>query len=351
MKASPSTEKHQADLQADNERISRLNADLEQRVRERDAQLEAINKELEAFCYSVSHDLRAPLRSIRVFSEALLERYADKLDARGQDFLRRACDSSEHMEKLLEDLLSLSRWSRGELTCKAVHLTALAHAIVGELRQAEPDRAVEFVAAPDLLAQGDERMLRAVLDKLLGNAWKFTSKQPHARIELGAVHEPRPAFFVRDNGAGFDMVHAGKFFGVFQRLHSASEFAGTGVGLATVQRIIARHGGQTWGVGAVNQGATFYFTVPEQGKEWATSAEEVPASPRNRALRKEPVPGRTGLKSNAPTKGRPLAHGPGLEPSHLSESGTQSSHSARPDSRDSRRVAPKAFGVRSTRLQ
>ena len=239
-----------------------LNTELERRVRERTAQLEATNKELEAFSYSVSHDLRAPLRSIRGFSEVLLERYADKLDARGQEFLRRACQSSEHMDALIENLLKLSRVTRAELQRQPVNLSKLAESIGVELRKAEPERAVELVITPGLCAEGDERLLRIALDNLLRNAWKFTARQPQARIEFGAATEPEATFFVRDNGAGFDMTYAEKLFGVFQRLHSNSDFAGTGVGLATVQRIINRHGGRAWANGIVNQGATFYFTLP-----------------------------------------------------------------------------------------
>jgi light-regulated signal transduction histidine kinase (bacteriophytochrome) len=223
--------------------------------------LEAINRELEAFSYSVSHDLRAPLRSIRGFSEVLLQRYSSSLDQRGQEFLKRTCESSQQMDRLIEDLLQLSRVSRAELQHRPVNLSNLAVAIGAELRQAEPDRSVEFIVAPNLCAHADERLLRVVLENLLRNAWKFTAKQPKACIEFGFSPE-RPAFFVRDNGAGFDMAYADKLFGVFQRLHSAAEFPGTGVGLATVQRIINRHGGLTWAEGAPARGATFYFSLP-----------------------------------------------------------------------------------------
>jgi light-regulated signal transduction histidine kinase (bacteriophytochrome) len=243
--------------------VLRLNAELERRVRERTAQLETINRELEAFSYSVSHDLRAPLRSIRGFSEVLLQRYARSLDERGQEFLRRTCESSQQMDRLIEDLLKLSRVSRSELQCRMVNLSNLASALGDELRQAEPNRKLDFVVAPDLRVQGDERLLRVVLENLLRNAWKFTARQPAPRIEFG-FDSQRSAFFVRDNGAGFDMAYADKLFGVFQRLHSAADFPGTGVGLATVQRIINRHGGTTWAEGAPERGATFYFSLPAQ---------------------------------------------------------------------------------------
>ncbi len=242
--------------------VLRLNRELERRVGERTSQLEAINKELEAFSYSVSHDLRAPLRSVRGFSEVLLERYADKLDARGKEFLRRVCESSQHMDRLIEDLLKLSRVGRSELQHRPVDLSALATAIAGDLQQAEPQRSATVLIAPGLKAHGDERLLRIVLENLLRNAWKFTSKAPEARIEVGLRRGEPPAFFVRDNGAGFDMAYADRLFGVFQRLHSSSEFPGTGIGLATVQRIINRHGGRVWAEGAVNKGAAFYFTIP-----------------------------------------------------------------------------------------
>jgi PAS domain S-box-containing protein len=241
---------------------SRLNAELERRVRARTAQLEATNRELEAFAYSVSHDLRAPLRSVCGFSEAVLEHCAAQLDEMGRDFLRRVCASGREMGRLIDDLLKLSRVGRSELHWQTVNLSALAESVIADLRKAEPNRAVEIVIAPRLEAEGDERLLRVALDNLLRNAWKFTSQQPQARIEFGFMAEPEPAFFVRDNGVGFDPAYANKLFGVFQRLHSANEFPGTGVGLATVQRVIARHSGRVWATGAVNQGATFYFTLP-----------------------------------------------------------------------------------------
>ena len=252
------TDRKQAEAEA-----LRLNQELEQRVRERTGQLEAINKELEAFSYSVSHDLRAPLRSIRGFSEVLLERYSGQLDARGQDFLRRTAQSSQHMDKLIEDLLKLSRVGRSELHRHTINLSDMASAVIAEFRKAEPDRAIEVEITPGLAAQGDERLVRLALDNLLSNAWKFTSRAPQPRIEFGRTEDADQAFFVRDNGAGFDMAYASRLFGVFQRLHTAAEFPGTGVGLATVQRIINRHGGRTWATGKPNEGATFYFTLPD----------------------------------------------------------------------------------------
>jgi signal transduction histidine kinase len=251
--------------------VLRLNEDLERRVKERTGQLEAINKELEAFSYSVSHDLRAPLRSIRGFSEVLLERYCKQLDPTGQEFLKRACQSSQQMETLIEDLLKLSRVSRSELQSRHVNLSHIAESIATDLKKADPQRAVEIVIEPGLQALGDERLLRVALDNLLRNAWKFTGKQPCAKIEVGSSKGPPQAFFVRDNGAGFDMTYSNRLFGVFQRLHTVSEFPGTGVGLATVQRIISRHGGRVWATGEVNRGATFYFTLPPNEYMWDES--------------------------------------------------------------------------------
>jgi PAS domain S-box-containing protein len=245
------------------ERTKQLNEELERRVRERTAQLEAANKELESFSYSVSHDLRAPLRGIDGFSRVLLESYAGKLDARGQDYLQRVRAGSQRMSRLIDDLIELARWTRSTMTRTSVDLSAIAQSVVADLRQADPERKVEVVIAPELRAEGDPTLLRVALMNLLGNAWKFTGKQPEARIEVGrTTHGGVPAWFVRDNGAGFDMAYAGKLFGAFQRLHGQKEFEGTGIGLATVQRVIARHGGRIWAEGAPGRGATFYFTLP-----------------------------------------------------------------------------------------
>jgi light-regulated signal transduction histidine kinase (bacteriophytochrome) len=194
----------------------------------------------------------------------LLERYAPKLDDRGKEFLRRACESSHHMDALIDDLLKLSRVNRSELARQPVDLSAMVEEIAGELRKNDPGRVVDFVIQPGLNAVGDQRLLRVALDNLVRNAWKFTGKKSPARIEFGQIQEPEPAFFVKDNGAGFNMQYANKLFGVFQRLHSATEFPGTGIGLATVQRIIIRHGGRLWATAEPNAGATFFFTLPAE---------------------------------------------------------------------------------------
>jgi PAS domain S-box-containing protein len=243
--------------------IQRLNAELEKRVQERTAQLQASNKELEAFCYSVSHDLRWPLRTITGFTQALRDDYGEKLEASGQEYLDRVINAGREMDRLINDLLHLSRLTRSEMRLRRVDLSSLAQRIVVDLKKADTLRNVDLVVTPGLFAQGDERLLRIALENLLNNAWKFTSKRPVARIEFGMDSSGTfPAYFVRDNGAGFDMAYAAKLFGAFQRLHSAEEFPGHGIGLATVQRIINRHGGRTWATGAVNEGATFYFTLP-----------------------------------------------------------------------------------------
>jgi PAS domain S-box-containing protein len=247
--------------------IRQLNVELEQRVFERTAQLEASNKELESFSYSVSHDLRAPLRSIDGFSLSLLEDCADKLDARGKDYLRRVRDATQRMGRLIDDLLSLARVTRSEMRREPVELSVLARSIAADLKKTQPDRQVTFVIADEVVANGDVDLLRVALENLLGNAWKFTSKRPGTKIEFGFTKQNgKLIYFVRDDGAGFDMAYAGKLFEPFQRLHSAKEFEGTGIGLATVKRVIRRHGGRVWAESAVGQGATFYFTLqPSEG--------------------------------------------------------------------------------------
>ncbi len=247
--------------------IRQLNLELEQRVKERTAQFEAANRELEAFAYSVSHDLRAPLRGIDGFSRIVLERYSGLLDDRGRDYLQRSRAAAQRMGELIDDLLKLSRLTRTEMRWEKVDVSGLAREIETELRDSHPGRRVEFVIANDLHVVGDERLLRAALANLLENAWKFTGNTPQARIEFGlAEHDSDPVFFVSDNGAGFDMEYADQLFGPFQRLHSMKEFPGTGIGLAIVQRVLHRHGGDVWAEGAVGQGATFYFKFPQRGK-------------------------------------------------------------------------------------
>src|SRR5581483_10338299 len=234
----------------------------EERLRQVLAQLQAANEELDSFCYSVSHDLRAPLRSVRGFNEVLLERYAQHLDARGQEFLRRACDAGRHMEELIESLLKLSRVGRAQLVRAEVDLSQIAKAVADELSTGDSSRQVRFSIASGIRVTGDERLLRIVLDNLLRNAWKFTARRADALIEVGRETGPERPIFVRDNGVGFDPAYADRLFGVFQRLHSESDFAGTGTDLAIVKRIIRRHGGRVWARGEIDRGATFYFSIP-----------------------------------------------------------------------------------------
>jgi len=277
--------------------VLQLNDQLEQRVRERTAELESANRELEAFCYSVSHDLRTPLRTIDGFSQATLEDYGERLDDTGRDYLNRVRNGCRNMDQLIDDLLRLSRVTRDQMRRESVDLTALAHAAVRLLHERDPERSVDIRIAPGLSAVGDTQLLHAALFNLLANAWKFTSKNPAPVIEVGSgdggqgssfakatadrsgfrVQETgenaqcarphdTPVFFVRDNGVGFDMQYANKLFNAFQRLHSVQEFPGTGIGLATVARIIHRHGGRIWVEAAIERGATFYFTL-ETGLE------------------------------------------------------------------------------------
>jgi signal transduction histidine kinase len=233
---------------------------LEQRVAERTRQLEAANHELEAFSYAVSHDLRAPLRAIGGFSQILREDHADALDASGRGHLDRICAATGRMGELIGDLLELSKVSRGELARQPFDLAAMAREVVEDLRQAEPARQVEVAIPAALPAHGDARLIRVVLVNLLANAWKFSAKRADARIEVGQRDDG--AFFVRDNGAGFEPSRAHRLFVPFQRMHAASEFEGTGVGLATAQRVVVRHGGKIWADAAVGAGATFWFTLP-----------------------------------------------------------------------------------------
>jgi signal transduction histidine kinase/putative methionine-R-sulfoxide reductase with GAF domain len=239
-------------------RIMSLNEQLRLKIDE----LSSANRELEAFSYSVSHDLRAPLRSIDGFSQEILEDYGDKLDENGLDSLRRIRVASQRMDLLINGLLNLARLSRSEVSREKVDLSALASNVAGDLQKTQPERRVEILITEGLMDEGDERLLYVLLQNLLGNAWKFTGRLPKAIIEFGITRvEGKPAYFVRDNGAGFDATYADKLFRPFQRLHDTADFVGTGIGLATVQRIIRRHGGQVWAKGEVGKGATFYFTL------------------------------------------------------------------------------------------
>jgi signal transduction histidine kinase len=262
------------DFESEKNKVDLVNAQLERQIGERkrvetqmrgvNAELLAANKELEAFSYSVSHDLRAPLRGIDGFSLALLEDYADKLDADGKDYLHRVRAATQRMGMLIDDMLNLARVARTEVRVEKSDLGALARSVASELQKTQPERSVEFRIEDGLEAFVDSHLIRIALENLLGNAWKFTSKRESCCIEFGRTsRDGRLAYYVRDDGAGFDPAYASRLFGAFQRLHDKSDFPGTGVGLATVQRIIQRHGGRIWAESAVERGATFYFTLPE----------------------------------------------------------------------------------------
>jgi signal transduction histidine kinase len=264
------------DFDIEKKKVEQVNVELRSEIAERaraeeallhaKAVAEAASTELEAFSYSVAHDLRAPLRSIDGFSQALLEDCVDRLDADGKKYLKHVRDAAQHMGELIDDLLNLSRISRADLRRERVDVSDLARSVLARLRDEQPERNVEVVVPNGLVADADPRLLDVVLVNLLGNAWKFTGKRAEARIEFAARVGGKPrVFFVRDNGAGFNAAYAGKLFGVFQRLHRAQDFEGTGIGLATVQRIVRRHGGRVWAEGEVDRGATFYFTLEEEG--------------------------------------------------------------------------------------
>jgi light-regulated signal transduction histidine kinase (bacteriophytochrome) len=242
-----------------NTKLHALNEDLQ---RANDA-AKAANQELEAFSYSVAHDLRAPLRSIDGFSSALLDEHLEQLDPEGQGYLQRVRAASQRMSELIDDLLSLARISRSELRLSNFDLAPVAKKVWTRLSESHPGRVVDFRVPGSLPVRADQGLLEVVLENLLGNAWKFTGKTPSPRVELGCVEKNGERIYtVRDNGAGFDMAYAGKLFAPFQRLHRSTEFEGTGIGLATVQRVIRRHGGRLWAEGAVGQGATFSFSLP-----------------------------------------------------------------------------------------
>lgn len=247
----------------------------QQELHEQQRLLEAANKELEAFAYSVSHDLRAPLRGIDGFSKALLEDYQDKLDDTGRDYLNRVRAGAQRMAGLIDDLLKLSRLTRAEMQHQRLDLGELAQRIADELQRSEPERQVDFNISLGISAQGDRALLGIGLENLLRNAWKFTGHRKHARIELGVTEQAgERVYFVRDNGAGFDMAYVDKLFGVFQRLHDAADFPGSGIGLAIVKRVVSRHGGRIWAEAKVDGGATFYFTLPGVGSALSDNRSE-----------------------------------------------------------------------------
>ena len=240
--------------------LRRYRTQLERLVQERTTALTAINRELEAFSYSVSHDLRAPLLAFNGLNQSLLEDYADALDPRARDYLQRMRLASERMASVFDGLQTLFRLTSGEIHREQCDISAMAADVVEEIRAASPERKVDVVVAGGMTASADPRLARILLANLVGNAWKFTGREPAARVEVGSeMVDGDTRMFVRDNGVGFDMIYAHKLFGAFQRLHSQSEFPGVGIGLATVRRIVNRHGGRAWAEGAVGEGATFYF--------------------------------------------------------------------------------------------
>jgi light-regulated signal transduction histidine kinase (bacteriophytochrome) len=242
------------------EEVHLLNITLEERVRQRTAELEATNRELEAFSYSVSHDLRAPLRTIDGFSLALEEDYTDAVDATGRDYIKRVRTGVQRMGQLIDSLLQLSRITRAEIAREPVDMSALGESVVANLREENPDRTLDILVDPRMQVDADPKLLRVALENLLGNAVKFTSKVEHPTIHFG-YDAHQQAYFVRDNGAGFDMYYKDKLFNAFNRLHGDKDFKGSGIGLATVARVIRRHHGKIWADAQVNRGATFYFTL------------------------------------------------------------------------------------------
>jgi signal transduction histidine kinase len=250
------------EIQQRDSELQKAQNELEQRVSERTRELESTNQELEAFSYSVSHDLRGPLDALNGFSYMLLKNYSDKLDATGKESLQSIRAAAMRMSELIDDLLNLSRITSSAIHREKIDLSEFAHTIMAELRRAKPDRDVEFVAAPSAEAFADARLLRIVMDNLLRNAWKYTSRHATARIEFGRQDKNgRSVYFIKDDGSGFDPNSADRLFQPFHRLHSAADFPGNGIGLATVRRIIQRHGGNVWAEGTVEEGATFYFTL------------------------------------------------------------------------------------------
>jgi signal transduction histidine kinase len=284
-----SLETEVADRRRAQDDVARLNDQLLLQV----AALEVSNRELEAFSYAVSHDLRAPLRSVSGFSQAVLEDYGSKLDATGRQYLELASEAAREMGQLIDDLIGLSRVARVDMRREPVDLSELGRSVIDELRRAEPERQVDVEIAPALMVEGDPTLLRLAIENLLRNAWKFTSRHPTARIGMGrTTSRGQEAFFVADDGAGFEMAYVDKLFNPFQRLHRTSEFPGTGIGLATVRRIVRRHGGEAWAHGEAERGATIYFTLPS--REGTHAGQDHPAGrgqPEGRA------PDRAGLQA------------------------------------------------------
>ena len=246
------------------EEIKKLNQELESIVARRTAKLELVNKELESFAYSAAHDLRTPLRSIDGFSQILMEDYGHKLDPAGKKYLEIIRTDSQRMGQLIDDILHLSKISRSSLKLLPINLSDTVAEIGASFKCTEPERHVDLIIQQDCKAVADLNLMRIAMENILSNAWKFTNKQRNPKIEFGIeLHEDHPVYFVRDNGIGFDMQYSSKLFGAFQRLHPIHEFPGNGIGLATVQRIIQRHGGKIWIEGRLNEGATVYFTLPQ----------------------------------------------------------------------------------------
>jgi light-regulated signal transduction histidine kinase (bacteriophytochrome) len=257
------------------EKVRQVNAELERRVQQRTTELTAANEELESFAYTVSHDLRAPLRAIGGFCDALIEDFGKTLPQEAHGYLQHVIDGSRHLGDIVDGLLTLSRSTRDTLRRDAVDLSSVAENVLSELARVEPDRRVTWTIEPELRAYGDSRMIDGVMRNLLGNAWKYTANRTDAVIRIyGEQVEGRCVFYVEDNGAGFNMEHAAKLFQPFQRLHRQDEFSGLGIGLATVQRIIHRHGGEVYGEGVPGQGAIFRFSLPLANELVASSTEQ-----------------------------------------------------------------------------
>jgi light-regulated signal transduction histidine kinase (bacteriophytochrome) len=251
-----------AELEKLYKEVHDMNKELESRVIKRTLELEESNKELESFSYSVSHDLRAPLRSIDGFSNKILKDYSHVMDDQGKDYFSRVINASQKMGRLIDDLLKLARLSRIEMNIATTDLSVLAELAAIDFKSAFPERNVDFIIQPGLVVNADRSLMQIALQNLLENAWKYTKNKAEAKIEFSCFQrDNKTVYFIRDNGVGFDMRYVSKLFGAFQRLHSESEFEGTGIGLATVKRILRRHHGTIWAEGEVNQGAVFYFTL------------------------------------------------------------------------------------------